>query len=113
MFLFWVCCVFNLFFLFSFIFFIYLYKTILDKFYKTTNIVENNNSYGILLDNSKLKTPLGNELIINSKALALAIAEEWAMQKEKIQIDPMHLVRLCKNLVFFFIKMYFYFFTFI
>lgn len=46
----------------------------------------------MLLDNSKLKTPLGKELVINSKALALAVAEEWAMQKENIQLDPMHLV---------------------
>ncbi|VVC36956.1 ATP12, ATP synthase F1-assembly protein,Orthogonal Bundle domain in ATP12 [Cinara cedri] len=67
----------------------------INKFYKTTNIIENNDSYGILLDNSKLKTPLGNELIVNSKALALAIAEEWAMQKEKIQTDSMHLTKLC------------------
>jgi hypothetical protein len=39
-----------------------------------------------------LKTPLGKELVINSKALALAVAEEWGMQKENIQLDPMHLV---------------------
>jgi len=45
-----------------------------------------------LLDSSKLKTPLGKELIINNKALALAVAEEWEMQKEHIKTDPMHLV---------------------
>lgn len=73
--------------------YICIFVTFLDKFYKTTNIIENNDSsYGVLLDNSKLKTPLGNELIINSKALALAVAEEWAMQKEQIHTDPMHLV---------------------
>lgn len=67
---------------------------ILDRFYKTTNIIENHDSYGVLLDNSKLKTPLGKELVINSKALALAVAEEWEMQTENIQTDPMHLVWL-------------------
>lgn len=64
----------------------------IDKFYKTTNIIENSDSYGVLLDNRKLKTPLGNELVINSKALALAVAEEWGMQEENIKLDPMHLV---------------------
>lgn len=63
-----------------------------DKFYKTTNIIENSDSYGVLLDNSKLKTPLGNELKINSKALALAVSEEWNAQKLHIKTDPMHLV---------------------
>lgn len=65
---------------------------ILGKFYKTTNIIENSDSYGVLLDNSKLKTPFGNELVISSKALAVAVAEEWAMQKEHIKTDFMHLV---------------------
>jgi len=46
----------------------------------------------VLLDNSKLKTPLGKELKINSKALALAVAEEWNAQKQHIQTDPLHLV---------------------
>lgn len=62
------------------------------KFYKTTNIIENNDSYSVLLDNSKLKTPLGKELVINNKALALAVAEEWEMQKKDIITDTMHLV---------------------
>ncbi|XP_050438101.1 ATP synthase mitochondrial F1 complex assembly factor 2 [Adelges cooleyi] len=67
----------------------------IGKFYDTTNIVENNGSYGVLLDNSKLKTPLGNEMIINSKALALAVAEEWHLQQKTIQTDSMHLTKLC------------------
>jgi len=80
------------------------YKTVLpfmsrsyaiNKFYKTTNIIENNDSYGVLLDNSKLKTPLGKELVIHNKALALGVAQEWEIQKEHIQTDPMHLTKLC------------------
>lgn len=71
-----------------------MYFCFSDKFYKTTSIIENSDSYGVLLDNSKLKTPLGKELVINSKALALAVAEEWNMQKKHIQTDPMHLVRM-------------------
>lgn len=39
-----------------------------------------------------MKTPLGKELVINNKALALAVAEEWEMQKEDIKTDTMHLV---------------------
>lgn len=46
----------------------------------------------MLLDNSKLKTPLGKELVIHNKALALGVAQEWEIQKEHIQTDPMHLV---------------------
>lgn len=68
------------------------FNFISGKFYKTTNIIENTDSYNVLLDNSKLKTPLGKELVINSKALALAVAEEWAMQNEHIKTDSMHLV---------------------
>lgn len=106
--LFQLCCVFNLFYYTNFFPCTYIQNFFSDKFYKTTNIIENNDSYGILLDNSKLKTPLGNELIVNSKALALAVAEEWAMQKEKIQTDPMHLVRLCENLnIFYFLYLNF------
>ncbi|XP_060847814.1 ATP synthase mitochondrial F1 complex assembly factor 2 isoform X1 [Rhopalosiphum padi] len=67
----------------------------INKFYKTTSIIENSDSYGVLLDNSKLKTPLGKELVINNKALALAVAEEWDMQQEHIKTDPMHLTKLC------------------
>jgi len=71
---------------------VFLFIWFLDKFYKTTSIIENSDSYGVLLDSSKLKTPLGKELVINNKALALAVAEEWEMQKEHIKTDPMHLV---------------------
>ncbi|XP_050530576.1 ATP synthase mitochondrial F1 complex assembly factor 2 [Daktulosphaira vitifoliae] len=74
---------------------IFLRNYAIGKFYKTTNIVENNGSYGVLLDNSKLKTPLGKEMIINSKALALAVAEEWNLQEKSIQTDSMHLTKLC------------------
>lgn len=77
--------------------FVYIQLTstlfILDKFYKTTNIIENSNSYySILLDNRTLKTPFGKELVIRNKLLALAVAEEWNNQKEHIEIDLMHLV---------------------
>lgn len=70
----------------------FIFFSFLDKFYKTTSIIENSDSYGVLLDNRKLKTPYGKELVINNKALALAVSEEWEMQKEHIKIDAMHLV---------------------
>ncbi|VDK48878.1 unnamed protein product, partial [Anisakis simplex] len=56
---------------------------------------ENKNNeyyYNIYLDGRLLKTPRGNQLNVNSEALALLIANEWNTQKNVLDINCM---RLC------------------
>ena len=62
------------------------------RFYKNTSILSSGNKYEIILDQRKLKTPLGKIFEVNSKPLALAIAHEWDSQKEIINRSGMHLV---------------------
>ena len=49
--------------------------------------------YGVQLDHRRLRTPLRNLLIVPSRPLALAIAQEWSGQERLIQPPLMHLVR--------------------
>lgn len=63
------------------------------RFYRHVDVISSgNNSYEIVLDSSKLKTPLGNVLQISSEPLALAVAAEWDSQEHRIERSTMHLV---------------------
>lgn len=72
------------------------------RFYKRVSIVESSqstNCYEILLDQRKLKTPLGNLITIENEFLALALAQEWHQQTKKIDLSSMHLNSLINTLV--------------
>jgi len=72
------------------------------RFYKQVSIVESSQSptqYEILLDQRKLKTPLGNLVIIENEFLALALAQEWNQQLKNIDLSSMHTNSLINTLI--------------
>lgn len=76
------------------------YSSIPKRFYKSVNILCNDDGYyEVALDSKKLKTTVGNPLKINNQALTLAVAAEWDAQKDKIQKDTMYLTALCSFMI--------------
>lgn len=57
-------------------------------------MLHSNGKFEITLDQRKLKTPRGNLFVVDNEPLALAVATEWDMQKDKIVQSSMHLVNL-------------------
>jgi ATP synthase F1 complex assembly factor 2 len=72
------------------------------RFYKQVSIVESSQSptkYEILLDQRKLKTPLGNLVTIENEFLALILAQEWNQQLKNIDLSSMHINSLINTLI--------------
>ena len=67
------------------------------RFYKKVGIVQSNNEFEITLDNRKVKTPGGQIFRVSSEPLALAVANEWDAQSDKILVSSMHLVSILVN----------------
>lgn len=67
------------------------------RFYKKVSTVQSNKDFEIILDNRKLKTPAGSVFRVSSEPLALAVANEWDAQEEKILVLSMHLVSYVKS----------------
>jgi chaperone required for assembly of F1-ATPase len=67
------------------------------RFYKKVSTVQSNKDFEIILDNRKLKTPAGSVFRVSSEPLALAVANEWDAQEEKILVSSMHLVSYVKS----------------
>jgi len=66
------------------------------RFYDSVSIASGGpNSYEILLDEKKLKTPSGNVLSVPNHSLAVAVATEWESQRENVTPASMHLTSLC------------------
>ena len=49
--------------------------------------------FAITLDDHRLKTPLGNEVVVPSEMAANAMAREWSLQKDVIKPHVMPLVK--------------------
>lgn len=64
------------------------------RFYKKVSIEAMPGGYGVLLDERSVKTPARGSLTVPTEALAKALAKEWDLQKEYIDIAAMHLTRL-------------------
>ena len=64
------------------------------RFYKCAESAAVEEGWTVELDGRGLKTPQKAPLVLPGKALADAIAEEWARQEERIHIASMHLTRL-------------------
>ena len=76
------------------------------RFWKEASVVEAGTGFTVLLDGRNLRTPVKSELIVPTRAMAEAIADEWRAQGEKIdpltmpttrsanaaidKVDPMH-----------------------
>lgn len=64
------------------------------RFYANVDVVSSGNQYEVTLDSKKLKTPNGSVFCVHSEPLALAVAQEWAAQKDNIMLSQMHLTGL-------------------
>ena len=64
------------------------------RFYATATPVALGQAWGVELDGRLLRTPAKAELALPTRALADLIAEEWAGQGERLDIQRMHLTRL-------------------
>ena len=55
--------------------------------------------WGVALDGKPMRTPIKNELVLPSAALASAIAEEWDAQRDEIRPATMPLFRLAATAI--------------
>ncbi len=71
----------------------------MKRFYRTTAVAPADQGYGISLDDKPLRTPAKAPLIVPSRTLAEAIAEEWRSQGDFIEIDRLPLTRLASTAI--------------
>ncbi len=66
----------------------------MKRFYTMASHKKSDGGYVIQLDGKTVKTPLGQDMMSPSKALADGIVAEWAAQEEKVKPDTMPLTQL-------------------
>lgn len=71
----------------------------MKRFYKQVGAAPAEDGFRILLDGRPVKTPAKNMLAIPTRALAEAIAAEWAGQGEEIDPVSMPLLRLANTVI--------------
>ena len=69
------------------------------RFYKDVGVGETDGGFAISLDGKPIRTPSGRHVLIPSRALAEAVAAEWADQKEALDPMTMPLTRLANSVV--------------
>lgn len=69
----------------------------MKRFFKSARLSENDDGYTVALDGRAVRTPGGTTLVLSSRALMAAIAEEWEAQKEEIAPHAMPLMRLAST----------------
>ncbi|MGH1350451.1 MAG: ATP12 family chaperone protein [Methyloligellaceae bacterium] len=74
-------------------------KKLMRRFYKDVGIEKTDNGFSVQLDGKSIKTPVKNPLVIPSKPLALAIADEWDAQEEHIDPANMLLTKLANTAI--------------
>lgn len=67
---------------------------LIKRFYKEVSVGEREGAFAILLDGKPARTPAKHPLALPSRALAEAVAAEWAAQGEHIDATTMPLTRL-------------------
>ena len=63
----------------------------MKRFYKETAVDAGDGGFRVLLDGRPMRTPAKAVLVVPTKALAEAIAEEWCAVPEKTEINAAHL----------------------
>ncbi len=74
-------------------------KKLMRRFYKDAGIKKAEDGFLIQLDGKTIKTPVKNQLIVQTEPLALAIAEEWEEQKDHIDPESMLLTKLANTAI--------------
>ena len=76
-----------------------LKKALPRRFYKEVSVIERDGGFGPALDGRPVRTPAKAALLVPTRALAEAIAAEWAAQVEIIEPDAMPLTRLANSAI--------------
>ena len=71
----------------------------MKKFYTLVSTKKTDDGHAVQLDGKTIKTPSGQELAAPSKALAEAIAQEWAQQGDVVKPDTMPLTALLNTAI--------------
>jgi chaperone required for assembly of F1-ATPase len=69
------------------------------RFYKTVTIAEDGGRFVVRLDGKPVKTPHRAVLSLPNRGLAEAVAEEWAAQRDKIDLKSMPMTQLANAAV--------------
>lgn len=69
------------------------------RFYKEASVTEAEGGFAITLDGKPIRTPSGRQVVIPARALADAVAAEWAAQGETIDPVAMPLTRIANSVV--------------
>jgi len=69
------------------------------RFYKEAGVTEAEGGFAITLDGKPIRTPSGRQVVMPSRALADAVAAEWAAQGESIDPVSMPLTRIANSVV--------------
>lgn len=69
------------------------------RFYKEAGVAEAEGGYAITLDGKPIRTPSSRQVVIPARALADAVAAEWAAQGEAIDPVTMPLTRIANSVV--------------
>ncbi len=71
----------------------------MKRFYRDVSVVPADDGFAVLLDGKPVKTPGREMLIVQPRALAEAIAEEWRGQGEEIDPAAMPLTKLANTAI--------------
>jgi chaperone required for assembly of F1-ATPase len=69
-------------------------KTLPRRFYEVASVIPRGKSFALALDSKAAKTPAKHDFVLPTRALAEAIAAEWAAQATTIDFAKMPLTRL-------------------
>ncbi len=71
----------------------------MKRFYKAVTVQESEGGFGVQLDGRPVKTPAQTLLVAPTRALAEAVAGEWAAQEGEVRPLSMPLTRLCATVL--------------
>ncbi|HEY4163091.1 MAG TPA: ATP12 family protein [Dongiaceae bacterium] len=69
------------------------------RLYKAATVTGASSNWRIALDGKEIKTPARRDLILKSRGLAEAIAEEWAAQEAKVRPHTMPLMQISSTAI--------------
>ena len=71
----------------------------MKRSYDRVAVMAANGGHGVALDDKPLRTPAKAPVVVPSRALAEAIAEEWRRQGEKLKLEALPLTRLASTAI--------------
>lgn len=74
-------------------------SAIRKRFYKEAAVGSSGGGFCVLLDGRRVKTPKGSDLVLPSRPLAQAVADEWTAQGDKIEPQTMPMMQLAATAI--------------